>query len=134
MAIDLRGRSVLVVDDEPLIRAVFRRVLTRAGVEVQEAASVAEACELLAGGARIDVLVTDMLMPGLSGLELIEWVKPRWPRLPVIMITAVPEQIPAGAAALVLSKPVTGAQLTDAVTEVLTEHRATTRMPKLPRS
>lgn len=87
-------RYLLIVDDEPdvieLFRQSFRREI-RAGVyELQFAASGADALRHLAGRAGCEsiLLLCDINMPGMSGLELLSDVRGRWPRLPVIMITA----------------------------------------------
>ncbi|MFZ1413426.1 MAG: response regulator [Defluviicoccus sp.] len=85
---------LLIVDDEPdvieLFRQSFRREI-RAGVyDLRFAASGADALRLLAGsaGGESILLLCDINMPGMSGLELLSDVRGRWPQLPVIMITA----------------------------------------------
>lgn len=87
-------RRLLIVDDEPdvieLFRQSFRREI-RAGVyDLRFAASGADALRLLAGsvGSESILLLCDINMPGMSGLELLSDVRGRWPQLPVIMITA----------------------------------------------
>jgi signal transduction histidine kinase/CheY-like chemotaxis protein len=70
------GETVLVAEDEPGVREVVRRLLDRNGYEVLEAASGKEALSIMATtGRRIDVLLTDVVMPGLSGKELATLVK-----------------------------------------------------------
>jgi CheY-like chemotaxis protein len=65
------SETVLIVEDEPLVRELARRVLARHGYDVLEAADGAEALELCRGHAgRIDVLLSDVVMPGRSGPEL----------------------------------------------------------------
>lgn len=66
-----RGRVVLVVEDERMVRRVQRDVLVEAGWTVLEAASAVEALEVLeAHAGPLDVLVTDLELPGLRGCEL----------------------------------------------------------------
>jgi CheY-like chemotaxis protein len=60
---------VLLVDDDPALRGVFAEALRTAGYEVEVAADAEEALVTLAGGA-IDVLLTDLIMPGMDGWYL----------------------------------------------------------------
>src|SRR5262245_42051969 len=77
--------TVLVVDDEPGVRFALTEVLSDRGHRVIAAASGAEALELLDG---VDVVVTDLAMPGMDGLELVQQIAARAPALPVILVTA----------------------------------------------
>ncbi len=74
MTHSLRGKRVLVVDDEPLLREVMRDDLELFGVEVLEAINGRDAFELLQS-IRVDVIITDVRMPGGSGLELLSRVR-----------------------------------------------------------
>jgi putative two-component system response regulator len=67
------GRTVLVVEDEPTVRAVVERCLAQLGLVVSSAASVAEARHALAAGP-VDLLVTDLGLPGESGVDLLRSV------------------------------------------------------------
>jgi CheY-like chemotaxis protein len=80
-------RRVLVVDDERPILDVIRRILTRAGFEVSVAESADAAMPMLEGGEAFDILVTDMMMPGLSGRELATAARARSPQLRVVFIS-----------------------------------------------
>ncbi len=82
----MRAR-ILVVDDEPSIRTVLKAHLTRDGYEVVTATDGAEAVGAL-GQAPFDLVLSDLKMPGMSGLELLAWVTREQPGLPVILITA----------------------------------------------
>jgi|GEM_PF-1322994 len=62
--------SVLIVDDQPMIRIMLREVLESSGVTVRDAASGQDALEL-AGRHRFDLLLLDMKMPGMDGIELL---------------------------------------------------------------
>lgn len=79
--------TVLVVDDESYVRESLAALLTRKEFRVQTAASGAQALEgeSLDG---VDAVVTDLKMPGMSGLELVRELRSRRPRLPVIVLTA----------------------------------------------
>ncbi len=79
--------TVLVVDDEPGMRRGLTAVLERAGFEVLEAGTGEEALALV-GERELGLVVSDMKMPGLGGLELLKSIKAMKPGLPVVMITA----------------------------------------------
>lgn len=86
--------NLLLVDDEPdaieLFRQSFRREIRQGACVIQFAQSGDEALDLLAhsGLAERLLMLSDINMPGMSGLDLLREVKQRWPELPVIMITA----------------------------------------------
>jgi DNA-binding NtrC family response regulator len=77
--------TVLLVDDEPGVRFALREVLQDRGYRVVSAGSGAEALAALDG---VDVVVTDLSMPGMDGLELVSRIAARAPALPVILLTA----------------------------------------------
>jgi DNA-binding NtrC family response regulator len=79
-------RRVLIVDDEIGVRESLRMVLKDA-YDAMAVGSGAEALEALAAGP-FDVVLLDIVMPGMDGLELLEEVRSRYPRTPVIMLTA----------------------------------------------
>jgi CheY-like chemotaxis protein len=89
-----RCASILVVDDEPdvadLFRQHFRREIRRGDYVMHFAASGEQALERLAGEIepQLIVIVSDINMPGMDGLTLLQQVKQRFPDLPVMMITA----------------------------------------------
>ena len=79
---------VLVVDDESTVRRFARRVLAEHGFEVHEAANGAEALELIQGiDDRLDVVVSDIVMPKLNGVELMRQLAMMRPQLPVILMS-----------------------------------------------
>jgi two-component system cell cycle sensor histidine kinase/response regulator CckA len=79
---------VLVVDDEPTVRRFARRVLAEHGFEVHEAANGLEALDLVQGADnRIDVVVSDIVMPRLNGVELMRRLAMVRPQLPVILMS-----------------------------------------------
>jgi PAS domain S-box-containing protein len=84
---------LLVVDDEEMNRDLLSRRLIRSGYEVLTAASGAEALALLESRP-IDLLLLDLMMPGMSGIEVLERVRRKWPAsdFPIVMVTAVPER------------------------------------------
>jgi CheY-like chemotaxis protein len=78
--------SILMVDDSEEVRRAMRRVLERLGHDVTTAGDGKEALAALAGGS-CDLVVTDLNMPGMDGIELILAVKERWPEVPVIAVS-----------------------------------------------
>lgn len=81
---------VLLVDDEPELRRLLRRSLVRAGFEVVEAGHGRAALEL-ARQASFDVVITDVRMPCMGGLELLERLQLESPDLPVVLISGSSE-------------------------------------------
>ncbi len=79
--------TILIVDDEKNYLLILSAVLQEEGYDTLIANSGAEALELLAATA-VDLVVTDMKMPGMDGMELLEQIKKRDAELPVIMMTA----------------------------------------------
>ncbi len=79
--------SILIVDDEKNYTAVLSVVLEEEGYETHTANSAAGALDMLKV-EDVDLVVTDMKMPGMDGLELLGRIKQKWPDVPVIMMTA----------------------------------------------
>ena len=85
---DVRGRRVLVVDDDPPVREITATMLRTMGLDVLEAGSGGAALELLDGRADgIDLMVIDFAMPGMNGAELAAAARKKWPDLPVLFVT-----------------------------------------------
>jgi two-component system, cell cycle sensor histidine kinase and response regulator CckA len=112
---------VMVVEDEASVRDMTSTVLRRAGYEVTPVSDGPEALERLIGRAQpIDVLVTDVVMPGMSGIDLAERVLDRFPEAGVVLLSGYTAEtldldrvVTRGA--LFLSKPVNSHDLLDAV-------------------
>jgi CheY-like chemotaxis protein len=83
---DTTTPTVLVVDDEVLVRLVIADYLRDCGYRVFEAAGPEDAVSIFDAGLRIDVVLTDLELPGRSsGLELARWVRKRHPNVKVIL-------------------------------------------------
>ena len=84
----VRGRRVLVVDDDPPVREITATMLRTMGAEVVEAGSGGSALEILdAGAGDFDLMVVDFAMPGMNGAELAATAAKKWPDLPVLFVT-----------------------------------------------
>src|SRR3979490_667761 len=81
-------RPVWVIDEDRSIRWGFGKVLAGAGLPFKTFAQATEAMEALDTTGAPQVLVSDIRMPGTSGLELLQTLKQRFPNLPVIIMTA----------------------------------------------
>ncbi len=124
---------ILVIDDEEVIRSLIVEILETAGHDATGAESAERALELLDAG-EFDLVVSDVIMPGLSGLELLELVESRSASLPVVLVTGastyetLSQALTRGAAGLV-TKPFAHADLQSAVADAL--ERATRRRDEI---
>jgi len=84
---DMQTQSILVVDDEPDMRAALSHALSRSGYSVSSASSGVEALEKFKS-EKFGMVITDMKMPEMSGMQVLEEIKKISPQIPVIMITA----------------------------------------------
>lgn len=80
---------VLVVDDEEPIREIVASMLQNAGYECRQAGSGLEAMAILDSGEQFELMLTDLMMPELDGIGLLERSKENFPDMPVVMVTAV---------------------------------------------
>ncbi|MBD3857561.1 MAG: sigma-54-dependent Fis family transcriptional regulator [Acidobacteria bacterium] len=121
------GERILVVDDSPPTVEVIVRNLMDRGYLVWSASSVTEAIRMLES-ATIDLVITDMKMPGIGGLELVRHVRENFEDTQVVMITGYPsidsavEAVKSGADEY-LAKPFTDEELLSAVEKVVTRQR-----------
>jgi CheY-like chemotaxis protein len=79
--------TVLLVEDAPMIRRLAREIMTRAGYTVCEAADAEQAVDVAAHQSRIDVLLTDVVMPRRSGADLLEQLRATRPDLRVLFMS-----------------------------------------------
>ena len=77
---------ILLVDDEEGYRELISRVLTKAGYEVLQAADGLQALSLLEE-SKVDLVISDILMPALNGYALVARLRAKWPTMPVILTT-----------------------------------------------
>jgi two-component system cell cycle sensor histidine kinase/response regulator CckA len=125
-----RGRKVLVVEDDELVRRVARRALELGGYAVTEATTVDEALCQIEGGAAVDLVLTDVVMPGRSGLELASLLDSARPGLPVVLMSGYSDsQRSCTASRRFLEKPFTAEALLLRIEEELGGARDGARRP-----
>lgn len=114
---------VLLVEDEETVRNVVARLLIKLGYEVSSAANAEEAIALFDDGADFDLVVTDIVMPGLSGIEMSEVLAARFPALRFLFISGYTSRelgtAPTAPPEPFLPKPFTMQELADEVLKAL---------------
>ena len=81
------GATVLLVEDEPAVRAIAARSLERGGFRVLEASGGTAALDLMDRHGQPDLVLTDLMMPGMGGAELARAVRERWPGVPILFMS-----------------------------------------------
>ena len=81
------GTRALIVDDDPFVREMLSMILEGAGCATEMAESGEDAYKRLSGGAAFELVVSDMNMPGMSGLDLIKRLRAEGIGIPVIILT-----------------------------------------------
>jgi CheY-like chemotaxis protein len=115
--------TILLVDDEQSVRSIVMKILKRANYNVLEAQNGEEALRIADGHAgQIDLVVTDMYMPGMRGPEVVQTLLPKRPGLRVLFMSGYADQdartsVPEGAN--FLNKPFSGQDLAAAVDAAL---------------
>ena len=131
-------KPVWIIDDDRSIRWVFEKALSREGIAFNSFSSAQEALDAL-GASTPEVLVSDIRMPGRSGLELLQAVKQRHPAVPVIVMTAYSDLDSAvaafqGGAYEYLPKPFDVDQAVELIRRALDESRRETQADRDARS
>lgn len=127
MAAGDRVYRVLIVDDEEPILRFVDRVLRKAGYDTTLAPGAPEALELLSSGPSFDLLLTDLMMPGMRGDELARLLTGRMPDIKVLYMTGYADRLFAERTTLwaneaFVEKPVTVVGLQEAVSLLLFGH------------
>ena len=120
------GAIILMVEDEPAVRAIVARSLERSGYRVHSASSGADALEVVRREGRPDLVLTDLMMPGLGGAELARRLRERWPDLPVLFMSGYSledllRQGAIGSDHSIIQKPFTPDGLTRSVAAALVQ-------------
>jgi CheY-like chemotaxis protein len=114
--------TILLAEDEPLLRELGETILTQAGYRIQTAPNAEELKKFVAEhDGKIDLLLTDVVMPGMSGPELVRLVRARWPDVRVLYMSgyADDEIEDLDRDAGFLQKPFTPMELTAKIAEML---------------
>jgi len=122
------GKRILLVDDEPDIRSLYKRIIEREGYKVSTAASGSEALKTLEELSP-DLIVLDIMMPGMDGWEVARRIRgdKRFSKVPIIMLTVKSEiedkmrSIDVAGADRHLSKPVEVSELMGTIKALLNE-------------
>jgi DNA-binding response OmpR family regulator len=80
------AENILVVEDEPITRCQLAQTLSNKGYHVTEAADGAEAIELLSK-QHFNLIISDLMLPKLHGLHLVNLISSQWPQIPVIVVS-----------------------------------------------
>jgi DNA-binding NtrC family response regulator len=128
---------VLVIDDEPMICQQLERLYTQTGHRVTTTSKVEHALEYLEN-EDVDLVITDMRLPGLSGVDLIRSIQERWPDVPVIVMTgyahieSAVEVLKLGASDYIV-KPFSAAAIQESSRAILDKARIFTEIRHLRR-
>ena len=126
---NLEPKMILFVEDESLSRRAFAQILRAKGYQVAEAQNGVEALEILTTGTEVltkkafDLVITDLVLPGLHGVNLIHQIRARWPKMPIIVISGylseTPRKVILEGFAEFIQKPIDPAALIAAVRRLL---------------
>lgn len=123
-----RPHEVLLVDDDSAVRNMMRKVLVRAGLNVESVERASDGLEILKRGRRFEAIVTDLMMPEMDGMQLLRFVRQLDLDVPMIIVTGNPTLESAIQAMeyggfRYLPKPVENQRLVDVVKEAAMQHR-----------
>jgi signal transduction histidine kinase/CheY-like chemotaxis protein len=123
--VGIRSRLV-VVDDDDAVRSVTSRSLAMHGFEVLQAHNAEEALAVLASETEIAALVSDIVMPGMSGTDLAARVLEDYPAVPILLVTGYtpPTDVISNPRLSLVTKPLTGARLAQSLNELLSRVEA----------
>jgi two-component system chemotaxis response regulator CheY len=112
--------SILIVDDDPSTRFVLRLVLEREGYKVMEAGNGAAALEMIRPDPLPDIVMTDLMMPVMTGIELIRRLRsePRTATLRIVVVSSNPDAAQTLEVDAIVTKPFTAAKLADRIRSV----------------
>jgi len=120
------GAIILLVEDEPAVRAIAARSLERSGFRVLQASGGADALEVVRRHGQPDLMLSDLMMPGIGGAELARRLRERWPELPVLFMSGysvedLMRQGAIGSDRVILQKPFTPNGLVRSVAAALSK-------------
>jgi two-component system chemotaxis response regulator CheY len=120
------AKTIFLVDDSATILLSVSSILKKAGYDVEKANCAEEALKKFAGGVKVDLLITDLNMPGMNGIDLIKEVRklPTYKFMPILFLTTESQQSKkveakaAGASGWIV-KPATADELINTIKLVL---------------
>ncbi|RYZ05249.1 MAG: EAL domain-containing protein [Myxococcales bacterium] len=123
-----RDTRVLVVDDEEQLRRLVERMLVRGGLLAESAGGGEEALELFRQGRRFDVVVSDLMMPGMDGMQFLREIRQLDLDVPIVFLTGNPSVATAMEAMeqggyRYLAKPIESDKLVEVVKDAAAHHR-----------
>jgi CheY-like chemotaxis protein len=126
-------RRILIVDDDPSTRFVLKMILERQGYQVLEASHGLKALEVLQSDPLPDIVTTDLMMPVMSGFELIHRLRSeaRTAALPIVVVTSNPDaamSLGSSGLAAIVSKPFTAAAFAKRIQDVAGNQSGRTRL------
>jgi CheY-like chemotaxis protein len=112
--------TILIVDDDPSTRFVVRLILEREGYKVVEAGNGAAALDMIRPDPLPDIVMTDLMMPVMTGVELIRRLRsePRTATMRIIVVSSNPEAALSLEVDAIVTKPFTAAKLADRIRAV----------------
>jgi two-component system, cell cycle sensor histidine kinase and response regulator CckA len=122
-------QTILVVDDVGVVRKIAFRLLSESGYRVFEAGSASEALEVLSTSRQpISLAIVDVILPEVSGVDLVKLMRDQWPTTRVIFMSAFPAEVLVREGldhpnVLFLAKPFTRDELLTRVAEALSPQR-----------
>jgi len=121
LALDADLSTILIVDDDPSTRFVLRLILEREGYDVVEAGNGAAALDLIRPDPLPDMVMTDLMMPVMTGVELIRRLRsePRTATMRIVVVSSNPEAAESLEVDAVVTKPFTASKLADRIRAVV---------------
>lgn len=131
----LIDQRILLVDDDTLVLRAFKRILSRAGATITAESTPEKALGRVQSSESFDLVMTDYLMPGMTGLQLAKAVGDLSPLLPIVICSGQicsreDQEDLRQYSRLVLAKPISGSSLVERLTGVLREHPKNELCPK----
>jgi CheY-like chemotaxis protein len=114
--------TILLVDDDALVCSSTSSTLADLGHQVFAASSGKGALEILRSGAPVDLVLTDQVMPGMTGLQLAQQIRKSWPHLPIMLATGYAELPDHGLNLPRLVKPYGQEEVAAAIASVMRAH------------
>ena len=131
------GKIILVIDDEPSVRTITGRILEAEGFRVQLASDGPSALDLVSREGPPDLVLTDLVMPGMSGVEIAGRLNETWPELPILFVSGystdeLRRDWGGGPKRFLIQKPFTAEELVRRIAALLASRPRTKAAPSRP--